>query len=263
MFSNVGFQTSNNNQKSNETKKSKSSSLSKDYIRSFNRLTSLPSLQTAISNKSNNNHLVTCSKISSANIWFMLVRLGSQCQKHESNGSNSRLFVWNTSKNSVHSLKVPFRHNVCRCRIRVSRNIIIRMSQQFRLKIDQISCPHTQSQRCNQIFCIKIWIKVDLIALCINTQRVSRSVLVQSSKMNQTQSSQLKGKKIMKTVETIQSRIIYTETSPQPSNNTGSYNRQSTCQRCNYSSSPKRHLQILHKQKYFDCTLSTISGTHR
>jgi hypothetical protein len=47
----------------------------------------------------------------------------------------------------------------------------------------------------------------------------------------------------VKTKETIQCWIIYTKSSPQPSYNTLSNNRQSTCQTCNYSPSPKRHLQ--------------------
>jgi hypothetical protein len=78
--------------------------------------------------------------------------------------------------------------------------------------------------------------------LSINSQRIRRSILMQCSKMNQTQPPQQERKQIVETKETIQGRVIDAEATPLPSNNTGSNDRQSTCQTCNNSPSPKRHL---------------------
>jgi hypothetical protein len=80
--------------------------------------------------------------------------------------------------------------------------------------------------------------------LSINSQWICRSILMQCSKMNQTQPPLQERKQIVETKETIQGRIIYTKASPQPTNNTCSNDRQSTSQTSNNSPSPKRHLQI-------------------
>lgn len=173
-------------------------------------------------------------------------------------------------------------------------NIVIRMSKQFWIKVYQISSSQTQSQSCNQIFSVEIRIKINLIRLSINSQRISRSVLMQCCKVHQTQCSQQEWEQIVETIETIQSRVIHGEATPQPSYNTGSHYRQSTRLTGNNGSTPQRHLQILNSSsfldvvesfglavwltpslagfvlivcrdtqfyKYFDCTLSTLAGT--
>jgi hypothetical protein len=50
--------------------------------------------------------------------------------------------------------------------------------------------------------------------LSLNSQRICRSILMQCSKMNQTQCCLLKRKQIMKTIKTIQCRIIYSKSPP-------------------------------------------------
>lgn len=178
----------------------------------------------------------------STTIWFM--HIGQSCQscKHLTNSSNSCKFIWNATQNCVNPEEVPLGHNVCRCGIRICRNIIIWVPQKFRIEIHQISSCKTQSQSSNQIFCIEVRVKVYLIALSINSQRISGSILMQCSKVNQTQPPQLERKQIVETKKTIQSRIIYTESSPLPTYNTCSNHRQGTSQTCNNGPSPQGHL---------------------
>jgi len=159
-----------------------------------------------------------------------------------SNCTDSCKFIRNTTENSVDCLKVPFRNNMCRGRIGVCRNIIIRMTQCFRCKRYQSCCTLSQNQCCSQIFGIVVGVKIYLIGLSLNSQRICRSVLMQSCKVNQTQCSQQKRKKVMKAVKSVQGRIVYTKASPEPSYNAGSNNRQCTRQTCNNSSSPLTHL---------------------
>ena len=182
------------------------------------------------------------TKRRSTTIWFVQIRQSCQSRKNLTNSGNSRKFIWNTTQDRVNPQKVPFGHNVCGCRIGICGNIIIWMPQKFRVEIHQISSSKTQCQSSHQIFCIKVGIKVYQIPLSINSQRICRSILMLCSKVNQTQPPQQERKQIVKTKETIQSRIIYTESSPLPTNNARSNYRQGTCQTCNNSPSPKRHL---------------------
>jgi len=78
--------------------------------------------------------------------------------------------------------------------------------------------------------------------LSINSQRVSRSVLVQSCKVNQTQCSQQEREKIVLREKAVQGRVIYAKPSPQPSYNTSTYNGLRAPQTSNNGPSPKRHL---------------------
>lgn len=172
----------------------------------------------------------------------MQVRQSCQSCKHLTNSGNSRKFIWNATQDCINPLEIPFWHNVCRCRVRICRNIIVWVTQKFRIKIHQISSSKTLSQSSHQIFCIEVGIKVYQISLCINSQRIGGSILMQCSKVNQTQPPLLKRKLIVKTKEPIQCRIIYTKASPLPTYNTSSNNGQSTSLTCNNGSSPKRHL---------------------
>ena len=128
------------------------------------------------------------------------------------------------------------------CRVRVSGNVIIRVSQKLGIKANQIRRKHTQSQSSPQIFSIEVWIEVYQICLSVDSQRICRSILVQSRKVNQTQSSQQEGEKVMKRKEAVLSWIIDGESTPQPPDNPCSDNGLSTPQASNYSSTPKGHL---------------------
>eukprot|EP00882_Tetradesmus_deserticola_P000042 GHRQ01000044.1.p1 GENE.GHRQ01000044.1~~GHRQ01000044.1.p1 ORF type:complete len:350 (-),score=-61.41 GHRQ01000044.1:128-1177(-) len=203
---------------------------------------SLISKQHKVTNQSPYLYHVQPSERRSTTIRFMQIRQSSQSSKNQTNSGNSRKFIRNTTQDRVNPEKVPFRYNVCWCRVRICRNIIIWMPQKLRVKINQISSSKTLSQSSYQIFCVKVRIKVDQISLSINSQWICGSILMQCSKVNQTQPPLQKRKQIMETIKTIQSRIINTKSTPLPTNNTCSNNRQSTCQTCNNSSSPKRHL---------------------
>jgi hypothetical protein len=85
-------------------------------------------------------------------------------------------------------------------------------------------------------------IKIYLIGMRVDPKRISRSVLVQSSQVNQAGSSLLERKLVMEAIETIQCWIVYSKSSPKPSNNASPYNRLSTSQTSNYCSTPLRHL---------------------
>jgi len=225
-----------------KSKESKSSLLSHKYKRSFDRLISKPSQQAEICNKPNCNFLMNLSKERSFYPWLMDIRQPCKTCKELSNSSNTPKFIRNGTENSVDREEIPLRNDMRRGRVRVCRNVIIRMSQKFRIKSNQISSKQTQSQSCYQIFSIKVGVEIYLVALCINSQRIGRSILVQSSKVNQTQSSQQEGKQIVKTIETVQCRVIYAKATPEPTYNTSSNNRQSTCQTSNNGPSPKTHL---------------------
>lgn len=202
------------------------------------------SKQHKVTNQSPNQYLMQPAERRSTTIRF--VQIGQSCQssKHLPNCGNSCKLVRNATQNGVNPEKVPLRYNVSGGRIRVRRNVIIWVTQKLWRKVYQICCSKAQRQSSNQIFCIKVWIEVNQIPLSINSQRVCGSILMQCSKVNQTQPPQQERKQIVKTKKTIQRRIIYTESSPLPSYNTCSNNRQSTCLTCNNGPSPKRHLQI-------------------
>jgi hypothetical protein len=112
------------------------------------------------------------------------------------------------------------------------------VSQSFWVKCHQKSCRSPQCQSCYLIFCIKVRVEVDYVGCCINTQRICRSILMQGCKMYQSQCSQQERKQVMKAVETVQSRVIYAKASPLPPNNGCTNYWQSTCQTCNYCSTP-------------------------
>jgi hypothetical protein len=181
-------------------------------------------------------------KIWSTNCWFVHIREKCKRQKHQSNCSNPSKFIRNSTQNSINSLEIPFRYNVCRSRVRICRDIVIRVSQSFRIKSHQKSCRSSQCLPCHLIFCIKVGVEVNYIACCINTQGICRSILMQCCEMYQGLSSQQERKQVMKTVETVQSGVINTKATPLPPNNRCTHYWQSTCQTCNYCSSPKRHL---------------------
>ena len=199
---------SNNAQHSDTQEKECSCQLSQKNIWSFNWHTSLPCQQETITNQTHNNFLMKSLKRWSTNSWFMHVREKGESQKDLCYSSNTCKFIRNTSKNSINCQEVPFRNNVCRSRVRICWNIIIRMPQSFRIERYQKGCSQSQCQCCTLIFGIKVRIEVNLICLSANSQRICRSILVQCSKMNQTQSCQQKRKQIMKAIKTIQCRII-------------------------------------------------------
>lgn len=225
-----------------EAKESYGSLLSEQYKRSFYWLMSQISKQHKISNQCPYQYFVQPTERRPTAVWFVQVRQCCQSNKHQPNSGNSGKFIWNATQNRIHPLEVPFRYNVCRCGIRVCRNIVVRMSLKFRIEVYKIGCKPTQRQSRPQIFCVEIWIKIYLISLSINTQRVCRSVLVQSSKVNQAQSSQQEREKVVLREKAVQSRVIYAKATPQPSYNTSTNNGQRTPQTSNYGPSPKRHL---------------------
>jgi hypothetical protein len=63
------------------------------------------------------------------------------------------------------------------------------MSQSFWVKSNQKSCRCSQCQPSYLIFCIEVGIEVNHIRCSINTQRICRTILMQSCEMHQGQSS--------------------------------------------------------------------------
>lgn len=236
------FNVSNNTQHSNRQKEKSCCLLPQKNIRCFNRHRSKPCQQATITNQTLNNFLMKSLKCWTTYSRFVNIGQKTKSLKYQSYCTYSCKFIRNRSKNSINCLKVPFRNNMCWCRIRVCRNIIIRMTQSFRCKRHQSGCALSQNQCCTLIFRIVIGIEINQIGLGLNSQRICRSILMQCCKMNQTQSSLQKRKQIVKTIESIQGRIIYAKSTPEPPYNAGSNNRQRTCQTCNNSSSPQTHL---------------------
>lgn len=203
---------------------------------------SLVGKQHKIPNQSPYQYFVKPTERRPTAVRFVLVRQCCQSYKYLSNCSNSCKFIWNATQNRIHPLEVPFGYNMRWGGIWVCGNIVVRVSLKFRIEIYKISCKPTQRQSRPQIFCVEVRIKIYQISLSINSLRVCRSVLVQSSKVNQAQSSLQEREKVVLREKTVQSRIIYTKPSPQPSYNTSTNNGQRTPQTSNYSPSPKRHL---------------------
>lgn len=199
---------SNDTKKENRHKKANGCNLSHNNKGSFNRLMTQPSKQTTVSNQQNDNFLVNFLKHGSTYIGFMNVWKKSKCQKNQTNCQNPSKFVGNSTLNSINCKEIPLRHNMSRCRIRICRDIIVWMSLKFRIKRYLKSSSQSQRLSSAQIFRIKVWIKINQICLCLNTQRICRSILMQSCKMNQTQCCQKKGKQIMKAVKTIQCGVV-------------------------------------------------------
>lgn len=187
-------------------------------------------------------------KIRTTNCWFVHIRKKCKRQKYQPNCSNTCEFIWNRTQNCINCQEIPLRYNVCWSRVRICRNIVIRVSQCFRIKSYQKSRRCSQCLSSNQIFCIKVGVEINHVRCSINTQRISRTILMQRCKMHQGQSSQQERKQVVKTIETVQSGVIYAKASPLPSDNRCTNYRQCTCLTCNYCSSPKRHLQKLKTQ---------------
>lgn len=203
---------------------------------------SLPSQCKKISKKCPSKYFVLRTKCSPSNIWFVLIRLSSQSKKNKTNSSDSCKFIWNTALNSIHPLKIPFRHNMSWCRIRIGWNIIIWVSQRFWIKYNKKCLKSSSSQSSHLIFRIKIRIKIHLICLSLNSKRICRTILVLCSQMNLAQSCLQEWKLIMKTIKPILCWIVNSKTSPKPTYNTCSNYRKCTCQTCNNCSSPKTYL---------------------
>lgn len=170
--------------------------------------------QNEITNKGPRLSLMQRAENGSTSIWFVQIRLSSQCNKNKSNCPYPSKFIWNATENCIHPLKIPFRDNVCRCRIRVRWNIIVRMSQNLWIKRNQKSSPCSLYQSSSQIFRVKVRIEIYQISLRLDSLRVCRSILMQSSKMNQAQSCLQERKQIVKTIKTIQSRVIHRKSTP-------------------------------------------------
>ena len=85
-------------------------------------------------------------------------------------------------------------------------------------------------------------IEIHKVCLCLNSLRVGGTILVQCCKVNQTLCCLQKRKQVVKAIKAVLCGVIYTETTPEPRNNTGSNHRKSACQTSNYGSTPKRHL---------------------
>jgi hypothetical protein len=126
--------------------------------------------------------------------------------------------------------------------VRVCRNVVVGMTQSFWVECYQESSGHSQCQSSTLILRVEVRVEIDLVRLRSDSQRICRSVLVQSCKVNQTQSCLLKRKLVVKAIETILRRVINSESSPQPSDNTGTHKRLRTRLTSNYCSAPKRHL---------------------
>jgi hypothetical protein len=155
----------------------------------------------------------------------VLIRLSGLSNKHQPNSCYSCKFIRDTTQDCVNPLEVPFRHNVRRSRVGVSGNVVVWVSQKLRIKVNKVRRKHAQCQSSPQVFSIEVGIKINLVPLRINSLRVSRSILVQSSKVNQAQSSLQKRKLVVQTEEAILGGIIYTESTPEPTYDTSTDNR--------------------------------------
>lgn len=136
------------------------------------------SQQHKISNQCPSQTLMQPSKQRTSIIRFVQVRKCCKSCKDKTNSSYSSKFIWNASKDSVDPLEVPFWYNVGRCRIGVCRDIIVRVSQPFRMKVYQKSSSQPLRLRSYLIFGIKVRVKVHQICLSINSQRICRTILM-------------------------------------------------------------------------------------
>jgi hypothetical protein len=127
------------------------------------------------------------SKVRTTNCWLVNIWECPKSNKYKTNCSNSCLFVWNRTQNSIYCKEIPFWYNVSRCRIRICWNIVIRVTLSFWIKTCQKSTSRSQAQNSHQVFRIKVREKIYPVRVCLNTQRVCRPVLMQCSKMYQTQ----------------------------------------------------------------------------
>lgn len=132
------------------------SQLSQQYKRIFYWLMSQVSKLHKISNECPYQHFMQPTERRSTTIRFVQVRQCSQRNKNLSDRSNSSKFVRNTTQNRVDPKKIPFRYDVRGGRVRVCRDIIVRMSQKLGVKTHKIRRKHTQRQSSSQIFGIKV-----------------------------------------------------------------------------------------------------------
>lgn len=201
-----------------------------------------PAQKDTIPHERNYNRLVLQAEQRSTHCRLVHVRLKPQGPKDKSNCSNSCQFIWNCAKNCVDCLEVPFWYNMCGCGVGICRDVVIRMSLKFRLKVYLVSSPLPLNHSSYLVLGVVVGVEIHQISLSVNSQGVGGSILVQSCKVNQGQSSQQEGEQVMQTIKTILCWIIHTKSSPQPSYNTSTYYRLSTCQACNNGPPPKRHL---------------------
>jgi len=225
-----------------KTKEGYSGLLTLENIRSFNWLLSLISLLEEITNQSPDQSLMLPSERRTSNTRSMHKRQTKQGHKNLLNCLNSSQLVRNRTKNPIDPQEIPLRHNMGGSRIGVGRNVVIRVSQPFRPESYQKSSHQPHPKGSHQIFGVVIRIKIYPVTLPLDSLRISRPILMQSSLMSQTQSCLNKGQLIVQAEETIQSRIIYTKSSPKPSHNRTSHHRQSTCLASNHCPSPQTHL---------------------
>jgi hypothetical protein len=139
---------------------------------------------------------------------FVQIRQSTQSSKNESNSSYSCKFVRNASEDCIYPEKVPLGDDVRRSGVRVSWDVIIRMSLCLWIKRYLKGSKQSQCQCCSKVFRIEVRIEIDLICVCSDSQRISRSILVLCCKMNQTSCCQQKRKLVMEAIETILSGVI-------------------------------------------------------
>lgn len=221
-----------------QSKESYSSLLPKQHERRLYRLVSLVTKQHKNSNQCPHQHFMQSAERGPAARRLVQIRQSSQCGEYSSNSCNPRKFVRNATLNGVHPQKIPLGHNVRWSRIGVCWNIVVRVPQKLGIKSHEICCLNTLPQSSSLVFSIVVGVEMNQIGLRRNTQGVCRPVLVQSSKVHQTQSSQKKGKEVVQTKKAIQCRVINTEATPQPANNCGTNDWQSTSLAGNDCSSP-------------------------
>lgn len=147
---------SSNAQSSNRQEENSSGLLPQKHKRRFYWHRSQPSKLKTVSNQNRNNLLMDLTKRRSTHSRLVHVRKESESCKYQPYYNNTCQLVWNASLNGIHCKEVPFRYNMCRGRVRVSRNIIIRMSLSFRVKRNLKGCKLSQSQCCPQIFGVEI-----------------------------------------------------------------------------------------------------------
>ena len=227
-----------------DSKKQHSSSLSEKDIWSFDGLLALIGLEHKDTHEAPRQCCMQRTKNRTSSIWFVLIRLGCQSSEHLPNCSYTHKLVRNRAQNCVYPQKIPFWYDMCRRGVRVSRNVVVRVPQSFRIKANQKTSKHSQCQGCSLIFGIKIRIEIDQIGLSLNTQWICRTILVQSCQVNQTLCCLQKRKLVVKAVKAVLCGVIHAKAAPEPRHDTGSNHRKSACLTSNYCSSPKRHLHI-------------------
>jgi hypothetical protein len=130
--------------------------LPKQNKRRLDRHTTQIGKQHKVTHKSPGLRSVQRTENWSTGIGLVQIRLRCQSSENQSNSSYPSKFIGNTTKNSVDPLKIPLGYNMSWGRVRVSRNIIIRMSLRFWVKGYLKSSPQSHSQRRPLVFRIKV-----------------------------------------------------------------------------------------------------------